>query len=74
MGITDKAWEAFRDVLRLQDRVILLSEQLKNQQSKIEKLSIEMAQLQFVVRYLMMNQGVKELPRLPGVEDDKGMF
>lgn len=70
MGITDKAWGAFRDVLRLQDCVIALSDQAKEQQSKIEKLSIEMAQLQFAVRYMMHNQGIKELPRLPGVGDD----
>lgn len=65
MSWTEKAWEAFRDVLRLQDKVNGVSLQLKEQQTRIESLSIEVAELRMAVAILMSERGIKELPRLP---------
>jgi hypothetical protein len=65
MGWTEKAWEAFREVLRLQDKVNSVSRQLEAQQRRIETLSIEVAQLRMAVAILMNNRGIKELPKLP---------
>ena len=65
MGWTDKAWEAFREVLRLQDKVTAVSGQLSEQQRRIENLTIEVAQLRMAVVILMNDRGIKELPKLP---------
>lgn len=65
MGWTEKAWEAFREVLRLQDKVNSVSGQLEAQQRRIEKLAIEVAQLRMAVAILMNDRGIKELPKLP---------
>jgi hypothetical protein len=65
MSWTEKAWEAFREVLRLQDKVNGVSVQLKEQQTRIESLSIEVAELRMAVSILMSERGIKELPRLP---------
>ncbi|MCC7082437.1 MAG: hypothetical protein IT530_17350 [Burkholderiales bacterium] len=65
MSWTEKAWEAFREVLRLQDKVNGVSVQLKEQQTRIESLCIEVAELRMAVAILMSERGIKELPRLP---------
>jgi hypothetical protein len=65
MSWTEKAWEAFREVLRLQDKVNGVSVQLKEQQTRIESLSIEVAELRMAVSILMSERGIKDLPRLP---------
>jgi hypothetical protein len=65
MSWSEKAWEAFREVLRLQDRVNAVGVQLKEQQTRIESLSIEVAELRMAMAILMSDRGVKELPRLP---------
>jgi hypothetical protein len=65
MSRTEKVWEAFREVLRLQDKVHGVSVQLREQQTRIESLSIEVAELRMAVAILMSERGIKELPRLP---------
>lgn len=65
MGWTEKAWEAFREVLRLQDKVNSVSGQLHEQQRRIEKLAIEVAQLRMAMAMLMNDRGIKEFPKLP---------
>lgn len=65
MAWAEKVWEAFREVLRLQDKVNSVSGQLREQQRRIEALTIEVAQLRMAVAILMSERGVKELPRLP---------
>ena len=73
MGWAEKAWDAFRDVLRLQDKVQSLSSKVDLQQAKIESLNIEVAQLKMAVTILLGQAGVKlppnppfETPALPG--------
>lgn len=65
MGWSERIWDAFRDVLRLQDKVRAVATQLQDQQRRLEMLSIEVAQLKMAVAILLGQQGVKELPRLP---------
>jgi hypothetical protein len=65
MSWSEKAWEAFREVLRLQDKVNAVGVQLKEQQARLESLSIEVAELRMAVAILMSDRGIKELPRLP---------
>jgi len=61
----EKVWEAFREILRLQDKVSAVSGQLIEQQRRIGNLTIEVAQLKVAVSILMSDRGIKELPRLP---------
>ena len=65
MSWTEKAWDAFREVLRLQDKVNAVGVQLKEQQARIESLTIEVAELRMAVVMMMGDRGVKEWPRLP---------
>ena len=65
MSLTERIWEAFRDVLRLQDKVNAVSGQIVDQQRRIENLTIEVAQLRVAVAILMSDRGIKNLPKLP---------
>lgn len=65
MSWSERAWEAFREVLRLQDKVNAVGSQLKEQQARIESLMIEVAELRMAMVMLMGERGVKEWPRLP---------
>jgi hypothetical protein len=65
MSWSERAWEAFREVLRLQDKVNAVGVQLKEQQGRIESLTIEVAELRMAMVMLMGERGVKEWPRLP---------
>jgi hypothetical protein len=65
MGWAEKGWDAFRDVLRLQDKVQSLSQKVELQQGKIETLNIEVAQLRMAVAILLSQAGVKDVPKLP---------
>jgi peptidoglycan hydrolase CwlO-like protein len=71
MAWTEKVWEAFREVLRLQDKVNSVSGQLQEQQRRIEALMIEVAQLRMAVAIVMSDRGLKELPRLPPLDQLK---
>lgn len=61
----EKVWDAFREVLHLQDKVNAMSGQMTEQQRRIENLTIEVAQLRVAVSILMGDRGITELPRLP---------
>jgi hypothetical protein len=65
MGWAEKAWDAFRDVLRLQDKVESLSQKVELQQAKVEILNIEVAQLKMAVAILLSQAGIKDVPKLP---------
>ena len=65
MSWTEKAWEALREVLRLQDKVNAVGTQLKEQQTRLESLSIEGAELRMAVAILMGERGIRDMPRLP---------
>ena len=65
MSWSERAWEAFREVLRLQDKVNAVGVQLKEQQGRIESLTIEVAELRMAMVMMMGERGIKEWPRLP---------
>lgn len=65
MGRAEKAWDAFRDVIRLQDKVEHLDTRVVFQQAKIEALNIEVAQLQVAVGILLSYSGLQAPPKLP---------
>ncbi|MDP3595964.1 MAG: hypothetical protein ABL983_02580 [Nitrospira sp.] len=65
MGWAEKAWDAFRDVLRLQDKVESLSKNIELHQAKIETLNIEVAQLKVAVSILLSQSGIKDVPKIP---------
>lgn len=69
MGWTEKVWEAFREVLRLQDKVNSVAVQLQEQQRRIEALTLETAQLRVAVAILMNDRGIKGMPKLPPLDD-----
>ena len=62
MSVMEKVWEAFREVLRLQDKVNAVSGQITEQQRRIENLAIEVAQFRVAVSILMSDRGINELP------------
>ena len=65
MSVMEKVWDAFREILRLQDKVNSVSGQMTEQQRRIENLTIEVAQLRVAVSILLSDRGKKELPKLP---------
>lgn len=65
MGWAEKAFDAFRDVLRLQDKVQSLTSKVDQQQTKIESLNIEVAQLRMAVTILLSQAGVPLPPKPP---------
>ena len=65
MGRESLGCVAFRDVLRLQDKVQSLSSKVDLQQTKIESLNIEVAQLKMAVTILLGQAGVKLPPKPP---------
>jgi L-rhamnose isomerase len=65
MGLGEKAWESFRDVIRLQDKVQALGQKVEHQQLKIETLNLEVAQLKVAVAILLSQAGIKDIPKLP---------
>jgi hypothetical protein len=65
MGWGEEMWAAFRDVLRLQDKVQSVAAQLGEQQRRIETMSLDVAQLKMAVAILLSQQGIKDLPKLP---------
>jgi len=65
MGWAEKAWDAFRDILRLQDKFEWLSKNVELHQAKTETLSIEVAQLKIAFTILLSQSGIKDVPKVP---------
>lgn len=65
MGWAEKAWDAFRDVIRLQDKVESLDKRVIAQQVKLETMNIELAQLQVAVSILLSQAGIQAPPKPP---------
>lgn len=64
MTIAEKVWDALTTVLRMNDKIVSMSGQMKEQQQKIETLTIEVAELKMAVRVLLASQGIKQLPKI----------
>jgi cell division protein FtsB len=53
MGVTERVWNAFTSVIKLEDRVTRQAEALKAQQVKIEDLSARVIRLETQLELLM---------------------
>jgi cell division protein FtsB len=63
MGVTERVWNAFTSVIKLEDRVTRQAEALKAQQVKIEDLSARVIRLETQLELLM---GAAILRKLKG--------
>ncbi len=62
MGIPDRIWDALTTVLRMNDRVVALTETVKAQQLRIENLSERVIRLETALEIAMATRGRKSLP------------
>lgn len=65
MSWGEKVFDAFRDVLRLQDKIQGMDQRVALQQAKIEALSLEVAQLKIAVTILLNQAGLTPPHRPP---------
>jgi hypothetical protein len=62
MGMSDKVWDALTTVLRMNDRVVALSETVKAQQLRIEDLSRRVIRLETALEIALATGRRKPLP------------
>jgi hypothetical protein len=53
MGVTERVWNAFTSVIKLEDRVTRQADALKTQQEKIEDLTARIIRLETQLELLM---------------------
>lgn len=53
MGTTDKIWNALTAVIKMNDKVVLLAETVKQQQSKIEHLTERLIRLEATLELMI---------------------
>ncbi|HXX85884.1 MAG TPA: hypothetical protein VEN29_18135 [Casimicrobiaceae bacterium] len=63
MGVTERVWNAFTSVIKLEDRVTRQADALKSQQVKIEDLTARVIRLETQLELLM---GAAIIRRLKG--------
>ena len=73
MSWSERAWEAFREVLRLQDKVNSVGVNSRSSKARNESLTIEVAELRMAMVMLMGERGIKEWPRLAGEPRPSGV-
>ena len=61
MGVTERVWNAFTSVIKLEDRVTRQAEALKAQQVKIEDLTARVIRLETQLELLMGAAIVRKL-------------
>jgi cell division protein FtsB len=61
MGVTERVWNAFTSVIKLEDRVTRQAEALKAQQAKIEDLTGRVIRLEAQLELLMGAAIIKRL-------------
>ena len=61
MGVTERVWNAFTSVIKLEDRVTRQAEALKTQQVKIEDLTGRVIRLETQLELLMGAAIIKRL-------------
>ena len=61
MGVTERVWNAFTSVIKLEDRVTRQAEALKAQQTKIEDLTGRVIRLETQLELLMGAAIIKRL-------------
>ena len=71
MGLGDRVWDAFTTMVQMRDRIALLTETVKKQQSKLEDLTERTIRLETTIDLLKQAgfardpQGTSAVRRLP---------
>ena len=63
MGVGDKLWDALTTVIKLNDRIVSQSEQMKAMQVKIEDLTGRVIRLETALEIALATQSRKSLDR-----------
>ena len=63
MGVSDKIWDALATVIKMNDKIVLLSKTIENQQAKIENLTERVIRLETTIELLMRATEQKRLPQ-----------
>ena len=63
MGIGEKAWDALATVIKMNDKVVTLAEQVKGQQAKIEDLTGRVIRLETALEIALVAQGRRSIER-----------
>jgi hypothetical protein len=65
MGMTDKLWEAFSTVIKMNDKVIAQAAAMAAQQAKIEDLTARVIRLETALEIALATRGTSSSKRLP---------
>ena len=63
MGVGDKLWDALTTVIKMNDRIVSQSEQMKAMQVKIEDLTGRVIRLETALEIALATQSRKSLDR-----------
>ena len=63
MGVGDKFWDALTTVIKMNDRIVAQSEQMKAMQAKIEDLTARVIRLETALEIALATQRRKSLDR-----------
>lgn len=63
MAIGDRLWEALSTVIRMNDRIVAMAEQMKSQQRRIEDLTERVVRLETALEIALAARGVQTPPR-----------
>jgi hypothetical protein len=63
VGVGDKLWDALTTVIKMNDRIVSQSEQMKAMQAKIEDLTGRVIRLETALEIALVTQSRKSLDR-----------
>jgi hypothetical protein len=71
MGMTDKLWDAFSTVIKMNDKVMGLASTAGAQQAKIEDLTARVIRLETALEIALSGRSTAPRRRLPGPDQDR---
>lgn len=63
MGLPEKLWDALTTVIKMNDRVERMAGAIKDQQTRIEDLSMRVVRLETALEIALATQGARPAPR-----------
>ena len=63
MGLPEKLWDTLTSVIKMNDKVERMAETIKNQQVRIEDLTMRVVRLETALEIAMAAQGTKPVTR-----------
>lgn len=63
MGLGERAWDALKNVIRMNEKITAVSAELKAQQQKIEDLTARVIRLETALEIALASRGRKALSR-----------